>query len=297
MGIAILIPVYNEVFYTKKCIVNLKEALKNYSTTVDSPLQSDIIVIDDGSTDGTSGWLSENHPEITILEGDGNLFWSAAINMGIEYVIESAKHTHILFWNKDLYIEPDYFTTMHHLLNSVPENTLLASKMYRKNTPNVLFSFGGSYNPKTDKKVNIGSGKVDGPQFSEITKIDWCGGMAVIMPVNMFKEIGVCDAKNFPQYDGDTDLFLRAKKAGYQLYVYPELKAWNLHENTGRKEKFNLKNYFWYLNNIRSYRNLGISYRFLKKHATGLLPYLFFSSRYLWFTIRYVGKIMSAPFR
>ncbi|UOY08834.1 glycosyltransferase family 2 protein [Muricauda sp. SCSIO 64092] len=292
MGLAILIPVYNQIFYTKQCIKNLKKALVHYHTIIDTRMNSEIIVIDDGSTDGTSEWLAENHHDVTVLKGDGNLFWSAAINMGIEHMLKASEHSHILFWNKDLYIESDYFVTLHRILQTTNDRTILTSKMYRKNTPDLIFSFGGTYNPKTDKKVNIGTGKKDGPKFEKITKVDWCGGMAVIMPVAMFGEIGLCDAKSFPQYDGDTDLFLRAKDAGYDLHVYPDLKAWNLHENTGKKDVYSFKNYLWYLNDIRSFKNLRISFRFLKKHSIGFFPYFFFVVRYVKFSLKYFTKTL-----
>lgn len=289
-ALTILIPVYNELFYTKKCLKNLKEALVFYQMGDNFFFDIDIVLIDDGSTDGTSKWVRENHPDIKILKGDGSLFWSAAINMGIEYSMKIKNITHILFWNKDLYIEKHYILLLcEHILTS--ENRIIASKMLRKSEPNVLFSFGGLYNPKTGEKINIGSGKRDGDKYNKITKVDWCGGMAVAIPCNVFRTIGVCDNKNFPQYDGDSDLFLRAKQASFELFVYPDLKVWNIHENTGRKEKYSIKNYLWYLNDIRSHINLDISYKFLRKHSSGILPLIYFAFHYTTFTFNYFRKM------
>ena len=61
--------------------------------------------------------------------------------------------------------------------------------------------------------------------YNEVKKIDWCGGMAVAIPVEVFKKIGGCDNINFPQYDGDTDFFLRAKKAGFNFKLLLKSKT------------------------------------------------------------------------
>ncbi|MEO2050424.1 MAG: glycosyltransferase family 2 protein [Allomuricauda sp.] len=292
----ILIPVYNALYYTKKCIENLEIALNHYNLSVNPSMKVTVVVIDDGSTDGTAQWIKKNYPHVVTLKGDGNLFWSAAINMGVSYALDE-QCSHILLWSKDLYIEKDYFLNLDKTISQGKKKTVFASKLYRKNTPDILFSFGGSYNPRTDKKINIGAGHTDGVDYQKAMKIDWCGGMAVAMPSSFFLEVGYCDDQNFPQYDGDTDLFLRAKTQGYQLYVFPELKVWNIHENTGKKEKYSFKNFLWYLKDIRSFKNLKISYKFLKKHSIGAMPYFFFIGRYLSFSTRYFAKMIIYSFK
>ncbi|GAA4280199.1 glycosyltransferase family 2 protein [Gaetbulibacter aestuarii] len=297
-SLIILIPVYNELYYTKKCLINLNSTISQYYLNMTDCFQIKIVLIDDGSTDGTFEWVSSNYPDIKILKGDGSLFWSGAINKGIEYCLKIPNVSHVLFWNKDLSTKKDYLEFLHKRIIDENQDIILASKLLRKNDPQILFSYGGLYNPNRDEKTNIGSGEKDSGIYNEKKKIDWCGGMGVTIPIRVFKEVGYCDSKNFPQYDGDVDFFLRAKDKGYKLYAFPDLIAWNYHENTGRKEKFNFRNYWWYLTNIRSFKNFIISYKFLKKHSKGLLlPYLFFVKRYLEFTIKYFTKIVIHVFR
>ena len=86
MEIAILLPVFNNLDFTRSTL----EELGGLRDGVDGA-NFNIVLIDDGSTDGTSEWVQQNHPEVILLHGDGNLWWSGAINMGAQYAIEKIK--------------------------------------------------------------------------------------------------------------------------------------------------------------------------------------------------------------
>jgi len=70
-NIYIIIPVHNRKSLTLACLKNLKTNgdLQKYQ----------VIVVDDGSSDRTAEEVAENYPEVTILKGDGNLWWTGAI--------------------------------------------------------------------------------------------------------------------------------------------------------------------------------------------------------------------------
>jgi GT2 family glycosyltransferase len=99
-SLCILIPVYNKLEYTKKCLADLINNLNgNFAKSVS------IVVIDDGSKDGTESWIHAKYPEIVVLRGNGKLFWSGAINLGIKYAIYQEGFEYILFWNNDVIAE------------------------------------------------------------------------------------------------------------------------------------------------------------------------------------------------
>ncbi|HYX05715.1 MAG TPA: glycosyltransferase, partial [Bacteroidales bacterium] len=82
--LAIILPVFNNLQYTKKCLETLYQNRDNARLTKE---QVKIVITDDGSKDGTSEWLANNYPEVYVLKGNGNLWWSGGVNKGIRFAL------------------------------------------------------------------------------------------------------------------------------------------------------------------------------------------------------------------
>ena len=80
MTVNIIIPVFNRINETKKIISNLR--VQNTDEEIK------ILIIDDGSNDGTSEWLTLQE-DLFVLRGNGKLLWGGAINLGINYIIKN----------------------------------------------------------------------------------------------------------------------------------------------------------------------------------------------------------------
>src|SRR6476646_6831542 len=74
----------------------------------------EIVLIDDGCTDGTERNCRAEFPSVTILEGDGTLWWSGAINLGVEHALAHSADA-IVWLNDDNRGEPE---TLSHLVES-----------------------------------------------------------------------------------------------------------------------------------------------------------------------------------
>ena len=71
--ISIVIPVHNRREFTRQCLACLAvQTYRNVQT----------IVVDDGSTDGTDIMISQEFPDVVVMRGDGNLWWTEATNWG-----------------------------------------------------------------------------------------------------------------------------------------------------------------------------------------------------------------------
>jgi GT2 family glycosyltransferase len=250
---------------------------------LDSPKIS-IIVIDDGSTDGTYDWISNNYPDIHILKGDGNLWWSGSINMGCKYAIDNLNADFVLWWNNDILCSDDYFSQLCHILSSHEENYIIGSKILRLHDK-LIWGMGGKFDPNTGKKFMYGERQPDSEYFAKPFNVDWFPGMGTCIHRCVFESIGYLDAESFPQYHGDSDFTFRACKFGFNLMAFPQLIIYNDVSNTGIHHGSSFK-YLWAsLTNIKSNYNIKKNLVFLKKHATSTRAYLPLLRKYF----KYVG--------
>src|SRR5258708_32427893 len=86
---SILIPIYNRLNITKQGLKSLYEALGYYTRSGNSQCRFDVIVIDEGSTDGSSQWISDNYPDVYLLQGNGELWGRDATNVATRYAMET----------------------------------------------------------------------------------------------------------------------------------------------------------------------------------------------------------------
>jgi len=269
-NIAILIPVFNNLSYTKRCIGIFEGAVMQTSPKSN---RYHIIVIDDGSTDGTGEWLANEHPDITVLNGDGNLWWSGGINVGATFAISETNADFLLLWNNDIHPAPDYFIELDRLISRIPEKTIAGSKIYKHNKENVIWCFGGVFNPRNGIKYRVGADLPDSAEFNHPIEVDWLPGMGTLIPASVIDEVGLWDEKTFPQYYGDSDFTLRAKKTGYKIMAFPQLKLWNDKSSSGLSHGGTLKGLYLVLTDIRSGSKLNINFLFYKRHAISFLAY------------------------
>ena len=128
--LSILIPVYNRLEITKIGLESIYSALNEYNKTGRGSVNFEIVVIDDGSTDGTSGWIAQNYPNIHIKVGDGNLWWSGSINKGAKFSIDVLKSDYLLLWNDDTICDINYFIVLNKILqNDKLNNSIIVSKV------------------------------------------------------------------------------------------------------------------------------------------------------------------------
>lgn len=268
INIAIVIPVFNRKNITIEGLANISEALTFYQQESKNIFTFKIVVIDDGSTDGTSDWIQRNRSDVFCLKGDGNLWWSGSINKGSKYAIEILQATHVLFWNDDTLCAKEYFKELEKVVihnNKLLENILVSKIFWLGNKEQLLFNFGCYFNPKNGKKTIIGLNKKD--VYNEIIPVDWSGGMGTLIPASILVEVDYLDAKNFPQYDGDIDFFLRTKEKNYQIYAIPTLHIFNNPETTGIHNQKKITDLPAILTSLRSLYNVKKNIQFNLRHS------------------------------
>jgi GT2 family glycosyltransferase len=205
MKVFVLAPIHNRKETTLKF-------LRSFSNQTYSDYQ--MVIIDDGSTDGSSEAIRAEFPETVILEGDGNLWWTGAMRKGVEYVLSIATdNDYILAINDDVTVNDDY---IEKLVSASEENgNAIVGSIYRDSeNKELVYDSGVKIDWKNYRYYQMPYKKDD-----NITKnVDTLATRGTIIPIAVFKNIGLFE-KKLRHYAADYEYFFRAKKMGYQLLI------------------------------------------------------------------------------
>jgi len=287
--IYIVIPVFNRLNYTVACIESL--LIQTYR-------DFKIIIVDDGSTDGTSAVLKEKFPEVVVLHTAGNQWWSATMNVGIRYAMnnEGSKHDFVLSLNNDLVVNPDYLEQLIHT-EALHQKCIVGSISVDIANKDVDYvghhwnAYVASKRPVLKKGLSLEFIQ----QSHEYLTTSLLPGRGILIPFSCFKAIGLFDVEQFPHYAGDHDFTLRAKYAGYSLIISTRAVVLSYVKDTAIAVMGRLS-VGKYLNqsftSIKSPLNITTRYRWAKRHAAS--PHLvYFTIDMLRVSKSLIGKILT----
>jgi len=187
----ILIPVRNRQATTLACLA----ALRANGDLADCG----VIVVDDGSSDGTGDAVRAAFPEAVVVRGDGQLFWTGAIARAMREA--AARGAGILFWlNDDCRPQAGALRALRNFLEKKP--AALAG-------PRCLNAATGATVP-----TGFSGRRIFSAAAGEIRPVQGLSGFCVGLGADVAGRLGPPDAENFPHYGGDTAYTLRASRAG-----------------------------------------------------------------------------------
>jgi GT2 family glycosyltransferase len=199
--IYIIIPVHNRKETTLTCLHRLHRNgdLGRYH----------VVVVDDGSTDGTAEAIQSSYPDVVILFGDGDLWWTGAMAIGMQYAYDQGAE-YFIWLNDDCFPEKGTLLKLVDFLQAHP-HTIAAPACYPPGSSSPTVSgFRGrrSLRARPGEKISV-----DGLS-------GWCVGI----PAEVFQKIGPPDPTRFPHYCGDDTYILRATRVGLKAFILGDLK-------------------------------------------------------------------------
>ncbi|MDH3615898.1 MAG: flippase-like domain-containing protein [Gammaproteobacteria bacterium] len=211
----------------------LLQCLEAASATLHASCQ--IVVVDNGSTDGSADAAERAFPDAIVLRNEDNQGVAGGRNVGACWVRENLGANYLVFIDNDTLLEPESIGELVRRCADDPSVGLVAPKAFRKKGDRVLLSAGGlKFNPYTGVLHDVASGEIDDGNFNQPRYVQACPGFAFLVRRDVFDRVGFFDEHFNPYGWEDADFSLRASGHGYRIAYAPMAVVYHLGGRAGR---------------------------------------------------------------
>lgn len=209
----------------------------------------DLIVADNGSTDGSLQWLADEHPEVKIIAFDSNHGFAEGYNLAIE----ATRYPYTLLLNSDVEVTDGWWQPLLRFMEEHPDVGALQPKIKSEKQKN-MFEYAGAAGGYLDRlgypycrgrlfdSVEEDHGQYDGAP----AEVCWASGAAMLVRTDLYLRIGGLDPKFFAHME-EIDLCCRMHGAGYKVMALSDSEVYHvggasLSQGNPRKTYLNFRN-------------------------------------------------------
>ncbi len=174
-----------------------------------------VIVVDNGSTDGSPDFVKERYPWVSLIVLPENRGYAAALNAGIVKAVEQGAN-YVFALNNDTVVEKDAIATLVDVMASDESIAIAAPKILYHDHPATIYRLGDRIYPWLPLPLAFGQGWSDRPRFSGVMEFDYVTGCAMLVRTSLFLEIGLFDTGFFMYYE-DADFCRRARRRSHRI--------------------------------------------------------------------------------
>lgn len=212
-ALSIVLVCWNNKAYLDPCLKSL------YDTGMRNTF--DVVVVDNGSTDGSQQMLAEKYPQVRIIQNESNLGLGKASNEGIE----ATQGRYILLLNNDTVVNGAAFDIMVDFLEEHSRVGAVGGKVLNpdgsvQSCYNHFSSLAEEFLVATRIGEMIRPGYPAVVRGEEIKPVDWITSACLMVRRAALKEVGLLD-ENYFIYGDEADLQYRIKKAGWEIFYLP----------------------------------------------------------------------------
>ncbi|MEI6536987.1 MAG: glycosyltransferase family 2 protein [Verrucomicrobiaceae bacterium] len=199
--VAVLITCFNRRETTLACLRRIAD-----QTDVED-LEVQVFLADDSSSDGTTSAVASEFPTVTILRGNGSLYWGGGMRLA-DTAAWATRPDFTLWLNDDVVLEPNALRQLVDDAESTDLRSLIVGAVQDPATG--LVNYGGHI--RTEKNRPLRTRIV--PPNGALQPVDTMNGNVVLVPAEVRAALGTIDIA-FSHNMGDMDYAFRAKAAGF----------------------------------------------------------------------------------
>jgi GT2 family glycosyltransferase len=215
----IIIPNFNGCSITQSCLGHLiRQTYPNIQ----------IVLVDSGSTDGTVEFVAEKFPDVAIVRGNPQWWWTKATNEGVKFALSRCSaDDYIMTLNNDVVVPNTYLAEMVRLGHQY-KDSIIGSVIYDAADTNRLVECGSYIDWRTMKYEFLSLDDFD--QNGSCERLRFLCGKGVLYPMEIFRNHGLFDEAALPHYGADQDFIASCRKWGYQIRVQTRVPLYS-HED------------------------------------------------------------------
>ncbi len=198
----------------------------------------EVLVVDNGSSDGSAEAVARAHPDAHLVRSPVNLGAPGGRNLGIREATRRFPYAYLLFLDDDALADESLATELVAALRQDPRAGLATPKAYRTGSPGVIASAGGmQVRLGRGSIADIGAGERDEGQYEGSALVDSCVGFAVLARREALEAAGGFDEAFNPYGWEEVDLSLRVRQAGYSIRYAPRAVVHHAGGTPGRGKR------------------------------------------------------------
>lgn len=275
MEVSVVIPNFNGIAFLDSVLASLEgQTLNNF----------EVILVDNGSTDGSCSFVTANYPWVHLIELSENFGFCGAVNAGIR----AAKAPYVLLLNNDTEVKEDFVEEMLAAIRRHKNAFSCGARMVQYHDRDKLDDVGNYY-CALGWSFARGRGKDIHAYETEDRIFSACAGAAIYCK-KILEKIGYFDEEHFA-YLEDTDIGYRARIYGYENWYAPKAIVYHVGSGTSGSRYNQFKTRYSSRNNIYLiYKNMPLLQIILN------LPFLVagFLVKFLFFAVKGMGKEYAA---
>jgi len=186
----------------------------------------DIVVVDNGSGDGSEQYIRTCYQSVTVLQTGNNSGYAGGNNLGVRFALDHGARS-VLILNNDTTVAVNALRQLLDALTADPKCGIVTPMLVDPSEPQQVWALGGTVDDRTGAVTRLHAGESsDSWKEKPPVAVDVAQGAAMLARAEVFERIGPLDESYYLYYE-ETDWCLQARAAGFSILAVPSARVWH----------------------------------------------------------------------